>query len=141
MFLSFLSKYREGGLLFLRAGLGISFMIHGIPKLLGGPKLWHGLGEALGAVGIHFGPPIAFMTTSFGFMASFAEGVGGALLVLGLFFRPACFLLVCTMCVATAMLHGKGGDFNTTTSRPLELAIVFASLIFIGPGKYSLDKS
>ena len=67
MFLNFLGKYREGGLLFLRIGLGAIFLMHGIPKLIGGPGTWRGLGKALGAVGIHFGDPLSFMTTFFGF--------------------------------------------------------------------------
>lgn len=139
MFLNFLGKYREGGLLFMRIGLGLIFMMHGIPKLIGGPTVWRGLGKALGAIGIHFAGPLSSLTTFFGFMAAFAEGVGGALLILGLFFRPACLLLTFTMIVATMMLVRKGEPFPTY-SHPLKMAVVFIGLMVVGPGKYSVDK-
>lgn len=32
-----LDKYRDPGLLFLRIGIGVMFMIHGFPKLVAGP--------------------------------------------------------------------------------------------------------
>lgn len=141
MFLSSLSKYRDFGLLILRVGLGFMFILHGWPKLLGGPAGWSKLGAAVHAVGIHFSEPLGFMHTVFGFMAAFSETVGGLFLILGLLFRPACILLLCTMIIATAM-HARAGDsFMNTTSRPLELAIVFAGLLFVGPGKFSFDKN
>jgi putative oxidoreductase len=134
MVLTFLGKYREGGLLFLRLGLGIMFIIHGAPKILGGPAGWHTLGKAIGAIGIHGYP------TFFGFMAAFSECFGGIFLILGLFFRPACILLAITMIVATATLVKRNEKFPTL-SHPIELGIVFASLVLIGPGKYSIDKN
>ena len=38
MIFRFLDKYRDIGLLILRVGIGIMFMIHGLPKLTAGPK-------------------------------------------------------------------------------------------------------
>jgi putative oxidoreductase len=135
MLLTFLSKYREGGLLFLRIGLGVMFVIHGAPKIMGGPAHWATLGKSIGYMGIHGYP--AF----WGFMAAFSECFGGIFVILGLFFRPACILLALTMIVASTMLAKQKKDFQKETSRPIELAIVFASLVVIGPGKYSIDKS
>ena len=37
---SFLDRYRDLGLLVMRVGLGLSFMAHGWPKLVGGPETW-----------------------------------------------------------------------------------------------------
>lgn len=38
MILRSLDKYRDVGLLILRVGIGLMFMIHGFPKLFGGPE-------------------------------------------------------------------------------------------------------
>ena len=55
------------GLLVLRVGIGVCFMIHGWPKIAGGPEQWTQLGGAVGNFGIP-GP-----TVFWGFMAAFAE--------------------------------------------------------------------
>ena len=128
-----LGKYRNTGLLILRIGLGVMFIIHGFPKLAGGPSGWAGLGGSMKVVGIDFLPVF------WGFMAAVAETFGGFLLIVGLFFRPACMLLVFTMAIA-ALVHFGKGDGLKGASHAIELGIVFFSLIFIGPGRYSVDK-
>lgn len=125
-------KQKHFGLLLLRLGIGIMFILHGWPKLNGGPERWQMIGETMELLGI------GFAHTFWGFMAGFAEVVGGACFVLGLFFRPACMLLLITMLIATAR-HVIGGDGFAGYSHALESAILFASFLFIGPGKYSLD--
>ena len=135
MLLKFLGKYRDAGLLAMRIGLGIAFMIHGLPKLAGGVKMWKGVGEAMGHLGIHQWP--AF----WGFLASLTEGIGGVLLILGAFYRPICLLLTFTMAIATLQLtsDAKTRDFKFY-SHPLKMAVVFFGLAFIGPGRFSVDK-
>ena len=128
-----LSKYQDAGLLALRIGIGLMFILHGYPKLLGGIEKWEGLGNKMSFVGIDF------FSVFWGFMAAFSETIGGLLFALGLFFRPASFLLLCTMVVASAFHLGKG-DGVPGASHAIEAGILFASMIFIGPGKYSLDK-
>jgi len=86
---------------------------------------------AMGSVGI------TFLPVFWGFMAAFSMAVGGVCLIFGIFFRLFCILLTITMCVAGAM-HLKKGDGFLAASHALNNAIVFFSLIFIGPGKYSL---
>lgn len=120
------------GLLLMRLGLGITFIIHGLPKLAGGPEGWTGLGGAMANWGITFAP------TFWGFIGSMAEFAGGILLLVGLFFRPACIVLVLTMATAT-LVHLKNGDPFSTLSHALEMGIVFLGLFFTGPGRYSLD--
>ena len=132
MVFSFLDKYRDVGLLILRIGIGIMFMLHGLPKLIAGPETWTMLGGSMKTLGVDFAP------TVWGFMAAFSEFVGGLLLVLGFFTRPACFLLFSTMIVATMMHIGKGDPF-LKYSHAMESGILFLSLILIGPGRYSLD--
>lgn len=128
-----LGKYRNTGLLILRLGLGAMMMVHGLPKIMGGPDQWAGLGGSMKVVGIDFVP--AF----WGFMAAISEGLGGFLLLLGLFFRPVNILLTFTMIIA-ALVHFGKGEGIMGASHAIELGIVFFSLIFIGPGKYSVDR-
>jgi putative oxidoreductase len=117
------------GLLILRLGLGGMFVYHGLPTLLGGPARWESLGRALRAVGIDFAP------TFFGFMAGMAEAGGGLCLALGIAFRPALAMLASTMVVAAAFHLDRGDGFGKA-SHAIEAAIVFGSLLLIGPGRY-----
>jgi len=133
MLLKFLGKYRDTGLLIMRLGLGAAFIIHGLPKLTGGPKVWAGLGKAMGHIGIDFFP--AF----WGFMAALSEGIGGVLLIIGVFYRPICLLLMFTMIIATLSQFGPG-RFKEYYSHPLKMAFVFLGLACIGPGRFSVDK-
>ena len=132
MVLRFLDKYRDIGLLILRIGIGVMFIMHGLPKLTGGPEKWAMLGGTMKSLGVDFAPVV------WGFMGAFSECIGGLLLALGLFTRPACFALLATMIVATSMHIGKGDPF-VAYSHAMEAGILFISLILIGPGKYSLD--
>lgn len=127
-----LSRYMDLALLLLRLGLGGMFMWHGWPKIIGGTEKWAGLGKTMGTFGIEFAP------TFWGFMSSFSEFGGGFLFALGLFYRPACFLLFSNMLIAftSQMLDGKGLQ---KASQSLEDGLSFFAAGFIGPGKYSLD--
>ena len=135
MLLKFLAAYRDAGLLVIRIGLGVAFLIHGLPKLTGGPKVWKGVGAAMGNLGIDQFPEM------WGLLAAITEGIGGMLLILGAFYRPTCLLLTFTMIVAALHLGsgGKVSDFKAY-AHPVELAVVFFGLAFIGPGKFSVDK-
>jgi len=108
------------------------FIMHGLPKLTGGPEKWAMLGDTMKSLGIDFAP------TVWGFMGAFSECVGGLLLAIGLFTRPACIALLATMIVAASMHISKGDPF-VKYSHAVEAGILFISLILIGPGKYSLD--
>ena len=134
MILTFLNKYRDIGLLILRIGIGCMFLFHGAPKMFGGPERWEKLGLAMATFGIQFVPVF------WGFMSASAEFFGGILIILGLFFRPACMLLTINMTVAASM-HLNRGDGLGGASHAIEDGIVFLSLILIGPGKYSVDET
>lgn len=110
------------GFLILRIGIGIMFLLHGFPKLMGGIQTWEFLGSQMSAVGINFAPVF------WGFMAAISESLGGLLLILGLFTRPAAFLMLFTMLIATLM-HLTNGDGLKGASHAIELGIVFISLI------------
>jgi putative oxidoreductase len=125
------SRWLDHGLLVLRVGIGGMFMAHGWPKLAGGAKSWAKLGGAMAHLGLDFWP------TFWGFSAACAEFFGGMLIALGLLFKPACGMLLATMAVAATM-HIRTGDGVMGASHAIELGILFASLMLIGPGKYAL---
>jgi putative oxidoreductase len=125
-------EIRNIGLLILRIGLGIMFILHGYPKMFGGPDTWVEVGTAMQYLGIDFAPMF------FGFMAGVTEFFGGIFLLLGLFFTPSVILLFIVMLVATAKNIGIGEFANYSHS--IEMAIVLLSLILVGAGKYSLDR-
>lgn len=129
-----LGKYRNTGLLIIRVGLGIMMMVHGFPKLSGGTEMWTEVGGSMKTVGIDFYPMI------WGFLAAATEAIGGLFLLLGLFFRPTNLLLLFTMIIASAVHLSDPKQGIMDASHAIELGVVFLSLIFIGPGKYSIDK-
>lgn len=128
-----LGNYRNTGLLLMRVGLGIMMMVHGYPKLMGGPELWTKLGHATGNVGIHFAPMF------WGLMAALTEAVGGLLIVLGFFTRPVCLFLMINLTVAALQHFSKGEGINGA-AHAIETGLAFLGLLFLGPGRYSIDK-
>jgi putative oxidoreductase len=135
MVLTSLTKFRDWGLLFLRVALGSVYIYaHGWHKLAGGVREWHELGLAVRYVGIHFAPVF------WGLMAALSETLGCVLIILGFLFRLACIFLLITLIVASIMILRKGQGIEAA-SHAIDLAILFFSLLFIGPGKDSLDKS
>lgn len=133
MILTHFNRFRDSGLLILRIGLGIAFIIHGLPKLLGGVETWEEIGRAMGFIGVTTLP--AF----WGFMAGLAEFGGGILFMTGFLFRPACLFLSFTMLVAMIYHLGEGHNFDRF-SHALEDGIVFVALFLVGPGRYSVDE-
>lgn len=124
-------RWLDTGLLILRLGFGLGFVyFHGWSKLRGGPERWAGIGDAVEHLGIGFG------FTFFGFLAAVAEAIGGLLIALGLFFRPAALLVAGTMLVAWTM-HVRTG--NGTPAHAFKNLWVALGLSMIGPGRYSLD--
>lgn len=109
------------------------FILHGYPKLLGGPDKWEAIGGSMKYLGITFVP------SGWGLMAALTETFGGFLLLIGLAFRPVVLLLAFTMTVAATM-HIRSGDGLMAASQAIEAGCVFLGLAFIGPGKYSVDK-
>ena len=108
--------------------------VHGLPKVVGGMSTWKSVGGAFTRLlGISFAP--AF----WGFAAAMAEFAGGLLLAAGIFFRPACALILFTMVIAIASIIRGGYGFNGA-AQPIELGVVLLGLFFTGPGKFTLAK-
>lgn len=131
--LNSLEKYRDFGLLVLRIGIGLSFVYRGWPKMSGGMERWEQIGGAMAVFGI------AIVPVFWGFLAAFSEFIGGMAIAAGLFFRPACLLLLVTMIVAAAS-HLDRGDGLGRASHAIEMAVVFFSFLFLGAGRLSLDE-
>lgn len=133
MVLDKLEKHRDLGILLTRIGIATTYIIiHGGPKIIGGPVRWEKLGNAMGNIGVDFTPVF------WGFMAAISEFGGGILLGLGLLYRPATLFLMFTMFVAT-INHLSTGDGWGRASHAIEMCILFLGAFFIGPGRYSLD--
>ncbi len=128
-----LDKFADWGLFAMRVGLGITFMMHGWPKVVGGPEKWEKVGGAMATLGIDFAPQF------WGFMAAVTEFGGGLLLIAGFMTRPVLIPLMFTMAVATIMHISKDHGF-VKISHSLEVGIAFFGMFLLGPGKYSVDE-
>ena len=115
------------GLLMLRLmSGGVMAYAHGwgkLQKMLSGDM---GFADPLG-----MGEEISLVLTVF------AEFVCGILVALGLFTRGALVPLIITMWVAVFMIHGD--DPFSKKEFGLLYLIPYMTLMFTGPGKYSLD--
>lgn len=127
-----LDNYKNIGLLVIRIGLGIMFIYHGYPKIAGGPSQWEQLGGAMNFLGLGFFPVF------WGFMAAATEFIGGFLIIIGWQFRAVCILQAVNLVVAAAFHFGQGQGLGEA-AHAIEDCIVFAGLIFIGAGLYSVD--
>ncbi len=126
-------KKPDFGLLAMRLILGASFITHGVLKFMGGTPVLEQVGKAVGVFGIHEFPVF------FGGMAGLVEILGGILVFLGYKFRfgVAAILLVLIVAVYSTFLATPS---FMQFAWPLEMFAVFFGLLFIGPGKYSIDK-
>jgi putative oxidoreductase len=79
---------------------------------------------------------ISFAPEWWGLAAALAESLGGLFILLGLLFRPAALVLAFVMVVATTnhIATGQG-----TPAHAFKNAWLFAGLVLVGPGRYSLD--
>ena len=125
------------GLLILRIFIGSCFVVHGLGKL--GIV---GTGNMAGFTGWleELGVPFAAVQAR---IAMLSEIVGGTLLAVGFFARPAAVLLVVTMIVAGKLGH-KGAGYLITNDPPgaeypINLAAICIIIALLGPGMFSLD--
>ena len=128
-----LTKYSNTGLLIIRLGLGAAFMMHGLGKFQGGEKVLTMVGSAMGNLGLTGG------FYAFGVLAASSELLGGLLVLLGAFFRPACLMILSVLSMALLM-HLKHGDSFNVFSHAAELLVVFLGLFLVGPGTLSVDR-
>jgi len=120
------SRLADFGLLILRVYTGVVFVVmHGWVKFQNPSQIMQGT-EAMGFPAPKF----------FGGMAIFAELVGGALLAVGLFTRPAAFLIASTMTVAFFKAHEGSLQKGELAATYLAVAVC---LMFTGAGRFAID--
>jgi putative oxidoreductase len=122
--LSFLSRFRSETYALLRIVAGFLFLWHGMQKLFGFPA--------------EPPPDIPRFVT---FVAGPVELVGGALVMLGLFTRPAAFLCSGHMAAAYWMAHGTAHLLPLLNHGELAAlyCFVFLYLAARGHGTWSID--
>jgi putative oxidoreductase len=133
MRMQFLGKYRETGLLIMRASLGVFFIILTGPVLLAGSSRWAIFGSGIKNVGLHSHFAV------WGFIGALVGCLGGALMIFGLFFRPG-ILLVLVITLVHVLGALDGGTLRGNIAA-VELGLILLGLLFVGPGKYSVDKN
>lgn len=113
----------------LRIIAAVLFIEHGTQKLFGVPERMAGMTAA----------PEMFTLL---WWAAVLEVVGGALVLLGLFTRPAAFLLSGQMAVAYWMVHAPKSAFPALNGGDpaILFCFVFLDLVFAGPGSFSIDR-
>lgn len=121
----------EWGLLLIRVGIGLIFVIHGWGKIFN-PETWHWMGSQMSNVGIVFFPKF------WGFLAASAEFFGGLCLVFGFATRIVSVALAFVMAIALTYHFGEGHDFKRY-SHALSLLVIFIGLALAGPGRFSTD--
>jgi putative oxidoreductase len=124
----FMSRYEQAALTLLRAGSGLMFMQHGVQKLFG----WlGGFGPTGGTV-----PLVSQLG-----LAGVLEIVGGFMVAIGLFTRPAAFILSGMMAVAYFQMHAPHGFFPAVNfgEQAALYCFVFFYLSARGGGPYSVD--
>lgn len=120
-----LDRWAPYALAALRIVTALLFIEHGTNKLFNFPPGDHHVGFALTLPGI----------------AGMLEFFGGILILLGLFTRPAAFILSGQMAVAYWMAHAPQSFYpvNNGGDAAILFCFVFLYLVFSGPGALSVD--
>src|SRR5436305_748733 len=115
-------------------GLGRSAVSSRIRVLLSGEHRWWQFGSAMRVFNFHS------HLDWWGFLGALAGCIGGIFMMLGFAFRIGILLAFLVALVnAIAVAHHEHGLYSIII--PIEAVIVLICLSFIGPGKYSVDKS
>lgn len=121
------SFFTNIGLALLRIVPSLMMLSHGYPKL---QKLLSGDMEFANPLGIGEGPSL--------FLCVIGEFVAPILLIVGYKTRVAAIPALITMLVAAIVVHGD--DPFGSQEKAWLYAVVFLSVMLLGPGKYSIDK-
>ena len=104
--------------------------------------LQHALQQLLGMLGGHMNSGNPSPTLSRSWWAGVISIVGSPLVALGLFTRPAAFVLSGLMATAYFWVHALDRGFFPVINRgepALLLCVIFFFVFAAGPGEYSLD--
>lgn len=117
-------------ILLIRCWMGVALFVAGAGKLYG----WFG-GFGMETTIKYFSE--AGINRFFSYVSCYTEFIGGFLLVLGLFTRPAAFAVMINMLVATWVT--APGGFFTMSGYPFTLMINAIAVLLTGAMAYSLD--
>lgn len=125
---AFLNAWAPRALAVLRIVAALIFIEHGTQKLLGFPAPANNWS------------PAAF---SMPWLAGVIEILGGILVLVGFYIRPAAFLMAGTMAVAYWMAHAPRSVFpvNNGGDAAILYCFVFLYLAIAGGGAWSLDNA
>ena len=127
----YLDRLQPLALLVMRLTLGTIMTVHGYQKVFGG--LQH-FAHMVGGMGL---------PSWLGYVSAFTELLGGLLLIVGLFTRPAAFAVCIDLCVAISKVHLHNGLLGSPDRPgfefPLAAATLAFALIFFGAGAISID--
>lgn len=123
------------GLLFIRLGLGLVFLIHGYPKMSGRWGNVKGSRDSLAKSISRLRLPCPYYLA---ILVGTIEFLGGGMLILGFWTRWAAMVLVVIMLVASGRNLAEKG-FIGSADFPFCLFTTLLGLIFLGSGPISLD--
>jgi len=127
--MKFLNSFQPIGLAILRAVLALIFIYHGYPKLVRADAMMRDFFIQHGFPGYFVG------------LAGTLECIGGGLLLIGLFMRPAALLLAAEMLIAIWRVKMVHGVFAVNEYQfELALAAACLALATVGPGSLSVDQ-
>ena len=131
-----IARFADFGPFILRVIAGIIMLAHGLQKIIEfGPANFGGVLADLGV-------PLPVLM---GYVVTFAELVGGILLIVGLLSRLAALMLAIEMVFTTLLVKVDIGLIASYSSRlpgaELDLALMagFIAIFLLGPGKIALD--
>lgn len=125
----------ELGLAILRVVLGVIFIAHGAPKLIGGVG---GLAADLGGLGIPFPAAAAWLVAGL-------ESLGGLLFLVGFLVTPVALLLIVHMALGIVLVHAPNGWYvvgPSTGGVEFNVLIIagLLTLVLAGPGLAAVDR-
>jgi len=125
-------KSDDTGKFILRVSLGVLILLHGIAKLQGGVGFISGMLAQHGLPG------------ALAYLVYVGEVVAPVLLIIGLYTRPAAWIVAINMVVAIALVHTKElGALGKQGGWALELQGMFLAaalgLAFMGGGRFALS--
>lgn len=99
----------------------------------------HGYGKWMrwDEISVDFAEPFGLPSFWSAALTIFAEVICAGLIVLGLFTRLACIPLIICMAVAAFKIHA--GDPWGDKEGSMTYMAAYLAILFLGPGKYSLD--
>ena len=126
--MKFLNSLQPFGLAILRVALALIFIYHGYPKLVRADAMMRQFFVQHGFPGYFVG------------LTGILECVGGGLLLIGLFARPAALLLAAEMLIAIWKVKMVHGVFAVNEYQfELALAAACMALATVGAGSLSVD--